>query len=380
MKRISSVELVRVTKRFGDVVAVDDLSLTIAEGEFFSLLGPSGCGKTTTLRLIGGLEHPDAGDVLINGEVVNDLPPYERNSNIVFQNYALFPHLTIEDNIAFGLRLKSRRVAEPEVKKLVAEALELVHLEGLGARRPNQLSGGQQQRVALARALVLRPKVLLLDEPLGALDRKLRKAMQIELRRIQHEVNITFIYVTHDQDEAMSMSDRVAVMRNGNFEQLGTPQEIFQTPRTRFVADFMGASNILSGRVIAVSADATQRATVRTIQIETESGLRIISRGGHDMSSGTAVDFSTRPEAVQVFPRGRDWLADNKFDATIVGKLYLGDVTELEVALDENNSISCRIQSSIDQKFGFKEGDQVSIGWNAEDCNLLSSGSDTPLS
>jgi spermidine/putrescine transport system ATP-binding protein len=380
MKRISSVELVRVTKRFGDVVAVDDLSLTIAEGEFFSLLGPSGCGKTTTLRLIGGLEQPDQGDVLIDGEVVNDLPPYERNSNIVFQNYALFPHLTIEDNIAFGLRLKSRRVAEPEVSRLVAEALELVHLEGLGARRPNQLSGGQQQRVALARALVLRPKVLLLDEPLGALDRKLRKAMQIELRRIQHDVNITFIYVTHDQDEAMSMSDRVAVMRNGNFEQLGTPQEIFQTPRTRFVADFMGASNILSGRVIAVSADATQRATVRTIQIETESGLRIISRGGHDMSSGTAVDFSTRPEAVQVFPRGRDWLADNKFDATIVGKLYLGDVTELEVALDENNSISCRIQSSIDQKFGFKEGDQVSIGWNAEDCNLLSSGSDAPLS
>jgi spermidine/putrescine transport system ATP-binding protein len=372
MKRTSGVELVRVTKRFGDVVAVDDLSLTIAEGEFFSLLGPSGCGKTTTLRLIGGLEHPDAGDVLINGEVVNDLPPYERNSNIVFQNYALFPHLTIADNIAFGLRLKSRRVAEPEVKKLVAEALELVHLEGLGARRPNQLSGGQQQRVALARALVLRPKVLLLDEPLGALDRKLRKAMQTELRRIQHEVNITFIYVTHDQDEAMSMSDRVAVMRNGNFEQLGTPQEIFQTPRTRFVADFMGASNILSGRVIAVSADAAPRASAGTIQIETESGLRVISRGDQGMSSGTAVNFSIRPEAVQVFSRDWDWMADNKFDATIVGKLYLGDVTELEVALGENNSITSRIQSSIDQKFDFKEGDQVSIGWNAEDCNLLS--------
>ncbi len=380
MKRISSVELVQVTKRYGDVVAVDDLSLTISEGEFFTLLGPSGCGKTTTLRLIGGLEHPDAGDVLINGEVVTDLPPYERNSNIVFQNYALFPHLTIEGNIAFGLRLKSRRVAEPEVKKLVAEALELVHLEGFGARRPNQLSGGQQQRVALARALVLRPKVLLLDEPLGALDRKLRKAMQIELRRIQHEVNITFIYVTHDQDEAMSMSDRVAVMRNGNFEQLGTPHEIFQTPRTRFVADFMGASNIFSGRVIAVSADAAQRASTQTIQIETESGLRVISRGGQDMSSGTAVDFSIRPEAVQVFSRDWDWMADNKFDATIVGKLYLGDVTELEVALGENNSITSRIRSSIDQKFDFKEGDQVSVGWNAEDCNLLSSGSDTPLS
>ncbi len=380
MKRVSSVELVQVTKRYGDVVAVDKLSLTISEGEFFSLLGPSGCGKTTTLRLIGGLERPDAGDVLINGEIVTDLPPYERNSNIVFQNYALFPHLTIEGNIAFGLRLKSRRVAEPEVARLVGEALELVHLEGLGARRPNQLSGGQQQRVALARALVLRPKVLLLDEPLGALDRKLRKAMQIELRRIQHEVNITFIYVTHDQDEAMSMSDRVAVMRNGIFEQLGTPREIFQTPRTRFVADFMGATNIFSGRVVAVSADAAQRASTRTIQIETESGLRVISRGGQGMSSGTAVDFSIRPEAVQVFSLDWDWRADNKFNATIVGKLYLGDVTELEVALGENNPITSRIQSSIDQKFGFKEGDQVSIGWNAEDCNLLSSGSDPPLS
>ncbi|MCH8953172.1 MAG: ABC transporter ATP-binding protein [Proteobacteria bacterium] len=377
MKRISSVELVRVSKRYGDVVAVDNLSLTIAEGEFFSLLGPSGCGKTTTLRLIGGLEQPDAGDVLIDGEVVTDLPPYERNSNIVFQNYALFPHLTIENNIAFGLRLKSRRVAEPEVARLVAEALELVHLEGYGARRPNQLSGGQQQRVALARALVLRPKVLLLDEPLGALDRKLRKAMQIELRRIQHEVNITFIYVTHDQDEAMSMSDRVAVMRNGNFEQLGTPREIFQTPRTRFVADFMGASNIFSGRVVALGAGAARGASGRTIQIETESGLRVISSDGQGRSAGAAVEFSIRPEAVQVFPRDRDWIADNKFEATIVGKLYLGDVTELEVALGDDNSISSRIQSSIDQKFGFKEGDRVSIGWNAEDCNLLSSGSDT---
>ena len=372
MKRIFSVELVQVTKRFGDVVAVDDLSLTVQEGEFFSLLGPSGCGKTTTLRLIGGLEYPDDGDILINGEVVNDQPPYERDSNIVFQNYALFPHLTVEDNIAFGLRLKSRRVAEPEVKKLVEDALQLVHLEGLGARRPNQLSGGQQQRVALARALVLRPKVLLLDEPLGALDRTLRKAMQIELRRIQHEVNITFIYVTHDQDEAMSMSDRVAVMRNGNFEQIGTPQEIFQTPRTRFVADFMGASNILSGRAIAVSAHAAQRTSTQTIQIETETGLRVISRGGHEISAGTFVSFSVRPEAVQVFPR--DWYCslDNKFYGKIIEKLYLGDVTELEVALAGIDPIRSRIQSRIDRKFDFKEDYPVLIGWNAEDCNALS--------
>ena len=372
MNRISSVELVQVTKRFGDVVAVDDLSLTIQEGEFFSLLGPSGCGKTTTLRLIGGLEDPDDGEILIGGVTVNDHPPYERNSNIVFQNYALFPHLTVKDNIAFGLRLKSRRVPEPEVEKLVEDVLQLVHLEGLGARHPNQLSGGQQQRVALARALVLRPKVLLLDEPLGALDRKLRKAMQIELRRIQHEVDITFIYVTHDQDEAMSMSDRVAVMRNGIFDQIGTPQDIFQSPRTRFVAEFMGASNIFSGRVVAVSTDAAHGALAQTIQIETETGLKVLIHGGQGISSGASVSFSIRPEAIQVFPGDSDWSADNKFDGRIVEKLYLGDVTELEVALGENRSVSSRIQSRIDQEFGFKEDAPVSIGWNAEDCNLLS--------
>ncbi len=366
MKQVPSVELVRVTKRFGDVVAVDDLSLEIQEGEFFSLLGPSGCGKTTTLRLIGGLEHPDHGEIRINGEVVNDRAPYERSSNIVFQNYALFPHLSVEDNIAFGLRLKSRRTPAPETKILVEESLRLVHLEGFGARRPNQLSGGQQQRVALARALVLRPKVLLLDEPLGALDRKLRKAMQIELRRIQHEVDITFIYVTHDQDEAMSMSDRVAVMRDGNFDQIGTPREIFQSPRTRFVADFMGASNIFSGTVVAVGT-ATQ-----TIEIETGTGLRVIGRGHRELSTGASVTFSVRPEAIEVFPRDREFSADNKFDGRIVERVYLGDVTELEVALAETDPITSRIPSRIEQKFDFKKDAPVRIGWNAEDCNLLS--------
>ena len=371
MKQVPSVELTHVTKRFGDVVAVNDLSLMIQEGEFFSLLGPSGCGKTTTLRLIGGLENPDKGEILINGEVVNDRPAFERSSNIVFQNYALFPHLTVADNIAFGLRLRSRRVPEPEIKKRVEEALRLVHLEAFGARRPDQLSGGQQQRIALTRALVLRPKVLLLDEPLGALDRKLRKAMQVELRRIQHEVDITFVYVTHDQEEAMSMSDRVAVMRDGNFEQIGTPQEIFQTPRTQFVADFMGASNIFSGKVITVTADMADRAPGQTIQIETETNLTVISRCDQKPSSGASVSFSIRPEAVQVLPKGRDPSAENIFEGRIVERVYLGDVTELEVALGENGSITCRIQSRVDQEFGFEEGAAVVIGWNAEDCNLL---------
>jgi spermidine/putrescine ABC transporter ATP-binding subunit len=363
MKQIANVELAHVVKRYGGVVAVNDLSLIIGEGEFFSLLGPSGCGKTTTLRLIGGLEKPDSGEVRISGEVVNDRPPYERSSNIVFQNYALFPHLTVHDNIAFGLRLKSRRTPESEVEKLVAEVLELVHLEDFGARRPNQLSGGQQQRIALARALVLHPNVLLLDEPLGALDRKLRKVMQIELRRIQQEVNITFVYVTHDQEEAMSMSDRVAVMRNGNFEQIGSPQEIFENPRTRFTADFMGAFNIYAGRVTSAANG--------TVQIETETGFSVISRNDRNLTCGAAISFSIRPEAVQVFPGNREWQADNKFDGRITGKVYLGDVTELEMRLAEKDSIVSRVQSRFDQTFGFKEGDPVSIGWNAEDCNLL---------
>jgi len=371
-KQDASVELVHVVKRYDDVVAVNDLSLIIGEGEFFSLLGPSGCGKTTTLRLIGGLETPDSGDIFISEEKVNDRPPYERSSNIVFQNYALFPHMTVKDNIAFGLRLKSRRTPEPEVEKMVAEALELVHLGDFGARRPDQLSGGQQQRVALARALILRPRVLLLDEPLGALDRQLRKTMQIELRRIQQEVDITFVYVTHDQEEAMSMSDRVAVMRNGNFEQIGSPQEIFESPRTRFTADFMGASNIYSGRVTAVVGAAVDRAPAGTAQIDTESGIAVISHNNRELSSGAATSFSIRPETVQIFPRNWEWQADNKFDGKIIGKLYLGDVTELEVNLAEKDSIVCRVGSRIDQDFGFKEGDPVSIGWNAEDCNLLS--------
>ena len=228
-------------------LAVHDLTLTIYQGEFFALLGPSGCGKTTTLRLIGGLETPDSGEIRIGGAVVNDQPPYARRVNIVFQHYALFPHLTVQDNVAFGLRVQGRRLPEAEVTRRVKAVLDLVQLAGLETRRPHQLSGGQQQRVALARALVLQPHVLLLDEPLGALDRQLRKAMQTELRRIQREVGMTFLYVTHDQDEALSMSDRMAVMRQGAIEQLGTPQDIFQTPRTQIRGGVYGGSEYFHG-------------------------------------------------------------------------------------------------------------------------------------
>jgi len=241
------VRLERVTKDFGETVAVDDLSLDIAEGEFFSLLGPSGCGKTTTLRMIGGFEEPTRGTIYLGGRDVTDLPPYKRNVNTVFQSYALFPHLNVFENVAFGLR--RTKVQDGDIKTRVGEALRLVDLEGFEKRRPGQMSGGQQQRVALARALVNAPKVLLLDEPLGALDLKLRKQMQLELKRIQQEVGITFIYVTHDQEEAMTMSDRLAVMRLGKIEQIGPPEDVYENPTTQFVAAFLGASNLLEGEL-----------------------------------------------------------------------------------------------------------------------------------
>ncbi len=234
-----AVHLADVTKSFGDFTAVDRINLDVQDGEFFSLLGPSGCGKTTTLRMIGGFEVPTSGLIELHGQDVTWLPPYKRNVNTVFQSYALFPHLTIEENVAFGLRRKGG-IAKDEISKRVAEVLALVELKGFEKRKPSQISGGQAQRVALARALVNKPAVLLLDEPLGALDLKLRKQMQVELKRIQQEVGITFIYVTHDQEEAMTMSDRIAVMNRGHYEQLGDPESLYERPTTRFVAGFLG--------------------------------------------------------------------------------------------------------------------------------------------
>ena len=241
------VKLVDVVKQFGDAVVVDHIDLEVRAGEFFSLLGPSGCGKTTTLRMIGGFEAPTSGVIELQGQDVTWLPPYKRNVNTVFQNYALFPHLTIYENVAFGLRRKG--VKDAEVKSRVTDMLRLVELSGFETRKPTQISGGQAQRVALARALINKPAVLLLDEPLGALDLKLRKQMQVELKRIQQEVGITFIYVTHDQEEAMTMSDRIAVMNKGRYEQLGEPEVLYERPMTRFVAGFLGVSNLLPGAV-----------------------------------------------------------------------------------------------------------------------------------
>ncbi|MGH2951654.1 MAG: ABC transporter ATP-binding protein, partial [Solirubrobacterales bacterium] len=264
-----SVRLQDVTKAFGDLIAVDDLELDIASGEFFTLLGPSGCGKTTTLRMVAGFEEPTSGEVLIDGQDVADLPAHRRPTNTVFQSYALFPHLSVGENVAFGLRRK--KVAKEEIRGRVEAELERVGLAGEINRRPSQLSGGQQQRVALARALVNLPKVLLLDEPLGALDLKLRKGLLLELKRIQREVGITFVYVTHDQEEALTMSDRIAVMNRGAVEQIGVPEAVYERPETTFVAGFIGVSNLMPGTVASVNGDR--------IQVRLESGVDVEAHG-----------------------------------------------------------------------------------------------------
>ncbi len=260
-----AVRLEGVVKRFGDVVAVAGVDLEVREGEFFSMLGPSGSGKTTCLRMIAGFEHPDEGRIVLGGADVSRLAPYARNVNTVFQDYALFPHMNVRDNVGYGLRI--RKVPKPQRADLVTQALDMVRLAEFGDRKPGQLSGGQRQRVALARALILRPKVLLLDEPLGALDLKLRQEMQIELKEIQQEVGLTFIYVTHDQDEALTMSDRMAVFSHGRIEQVGTPAEVYERPATGFVAGFVGVSNVLEGQVAAEIAGSPQAFTVRPEKI-----------------------------------------------------------------------------------------------------------------
>jgi spermidine/putrescine transport system ATP-binding protein len=290
------VRLDRVTKRFGEVVAVDDLTLEIDRGTFFSLLGPSGCGKTTTLRMIGGFEEPSEGRIHLRGADVTGQPPYRRKVNTVFQSYALFPHLDVFENVAFGLRRRS--VDKRDIPRAVEESLRLVDLVGFNRRRPSQLSGGQQQRVALARALVNWPDVLLLDEPLGALDLKLRKQMQLELKRIQNEIGITFLYVTHDQEEALTMSDRLAVMRQGRIEQIGGPEDVYERPTTEFVAGFLGASNLLGGEVVE-RGDELARIRVEGGGIVAVPAERLPSDGG-------AIKLGVRPEKIRLRSAGGD--------------------------------------------------------------------------
>jgi spermidine/putrescine transport system ATP-binding protein len=319
LPQTADVRLDHITKRFHETVAVDDLSLEIERGEFFSMLGPSGCGKTTTLRMIGGFEEASEGTIYLGDADVTGLPPFKRDVNTVFQNYALFPHLTVFENVAFGLR--RRKVADAEITTKVKAMLELVELPGYEKRKPSQLSGGQQQRVALARALINHPRVLLLDEPLGALDLKLRKQMQIELKRIQSEVGITFIYVTHDQEEAMTMSDRIAVMRAGRIEQLGNPEQLYERPQTAFVAGFLGVSNLLEGEVAGRDGDL--------VTVRMPDGALLRAPGGGVASSGP-VRIGVRPEKLRVDPGadagGSDGL--NVLTGIVLDSSYIGVSTQ----------------------------------------------------
>ncbi len=357
----ATVEFRHVTKRFGDILALQDISLCLENGEFFSVIGPSGCGKTTLLKLIGGLLTPDAGEILIDGKVVNDIPSYRRSSNIVFQNYALFPHLNVFENVAFGLRLQMTGATASELRHKADKALGVVRLEDFGDRMPGQLSGGQQQRVAVARALVLRPKVIMLDEPLAALDRKLRKEMQAELRRIHQEVGITFVYVTHDHEVAMSMSDRLAVMDHGIIEQVGDPDTIYHRPQTRFVAEFMGASNIFEGEI----AEQTDGARA----LRTASGLTIDV--DIDPSSGKTMCLSLRPELIDVYTPDLGIPHQNQYQGEIVSRIFLGNAVEYVVRLETDDIILSRVPSRQLRQSAYKPGDRVTAGWNRDCCNEL---------
>ena len=352
------VVLEHVAKRFGEFVAVHDVDFAIARGEFFAMLGPSGCGKTTTLRMIAGFEVPTAGAIRLEGKDVSRAPPYRRNVNTVFQQYALFPHMSVWDNVAFGPR--SRKVAEPEINKRVGELLEIVRLEGLAQRRPVQLSGGQQQRVALARALVNFPSALLLDEPLGALDLKLRQAMQIELKRIQREVGITFVFVTHDQEEALTMSDRIAVMNDGWVEQIGRPEEIYHHPETVFVAGFIGQANLWRTRVEAMEADS---ADVMLGERRVTAAL-----SGMSVRPGDAVTLMVRPERVRVsLTEPADGLV--AVPCTVVDYVFQGPVVRFALTTAGTEVVA---HVGADERLPLlRPGDTVWASWDRDAALLL---------
>jgi spermidine/putrescine transport system ATP-binding protein len=354
-----AVELKAVSKHFGPVVAVDTVSLSIGDGEFFSLLGPSGCGKTTTLRLIAGFELPTEGDVYIDGQLQGETPPYRRPVNTVFQNYALFPHMTVFQNVAFGLEMQ--KVPKEEIRQRVLAALEMVQLPGMENRKPDQLSGGQQQRIALARALVNRPKVLLLDEPLGALDLKLRKAMQLELKALQHRVGITFIYVTHDQEEALTMSERIAVMHKGRVLQMGPPEEIYEQPADRFVADFIGETNFLEGRVSEVRAGE--------VTVLVDSALEVPVPATANVVGGQQTTLAIRPEKISLHASPHDPPA---LPGRIEEVIYIGTDTRYLVRLTEQTMVMVREQNlGAGDVVRFHTGEPVYVSWASGCARLL---------
>ncbi len=353
-----SVELREVSKRFGEFTAVDQLSLAIREGEFFTMLGPSGCGKTTTLRMVAGFEEASDGVVLIDGANVAGLPPYKRPTNTVFQSYALFPHLSVQENVSFGLKRKG--VEKSEAARRVEQELERVGLAGEANRRPAQLSGGQQQRVALARALVNLPKVLLLDEPLGALDLKLRKGLQVQLKRIQREVGITFIYVTHDQEEALTMSDRIAVMNHGRIEQVGDPEQIYDKPATDFVAGFIGVSNLMPGTVRESGANG---------EVELDTGVTVKTRV-EGFSAGERCQAVVRPEKLAI---GEGSRGDPSVEGLVESSLYLGTSTQLIVKLPGEVRMTVLVPNADEaerQKLP-GGGARVKLSWATEHMHLV---------
>ena len=355
----SAISLEGVSKQFGTFEAVRGADFPIADGEFFTMLGPSGCGKTTTLRMIAGFEQPTSGRIRLRGVDVTDVAPNRRNVNMVFQHYALFPHMTVYDNVAFGLKLK--KVPKAEERRRVGEILEIVALSGMEKRRPGQLSGGQQQRVALARALVNDPAALLLDEPLGALDVKLRRALQLELKRVQHETGTTFVYVTHDQEEALAMSNRIAVMNEGVVDQIGSPREIYEQPATPFVADFVGSLNALEVEVAEIVGDHC---------IARFDAGRIVAVAA-GATTGSRVRVAVRPERVRIAPRGAGDVSDSGswLAGTVAEIVYLGMLTQYHVTTAAGHVVSHRMND--DDAPRVELGSLVVVAWAAEDTSVL---------
>ncbi len=360
----AAISAQRVTKVFGDgknkVLALDDVSLTIEGNEFFTLLGPSGCGKTTLLRLIAGFDQPTSGAIMLRGEEISHLPPNQRSVNTVFQNYALFPHMTVAKNISFGLEMLGK--SNDFIKKTVGDMLALVKMEALRDRRTDQLSGGQQQRVALARALAPRPQVLLLDEPLSALDYKLRKEMQIELKQLQHDTGITFIFVTHDQEEALTMSDRIAVMHAGRILQVGPPRQIYNQPSERFVADFIGKSNFLSADVLAVDG--------RRARLKLSSGREVSAAIPDGIIPDGSVTVVVRPEYTQIFPRSND---AGDLQGVLENIVYLGTDTHYHIRLPDESMFVTRSQNQCKVTEAFRAGQSVSVVFKPESVQMLRS-------
>jgi len=348
------LELINVSKLFGDVKAVDTVSLGIEHGEFLTLLGPSGSGKTTTLNMIAGFEIPSRGDILLENEDITTVAPNNRGIGMVFQNYALFPHMTVADNIAFPLKM--RKIPGAEIRQSIREALNLVKLPGFEGRYPHQLSGGQQQRIALARALVFKPKILLMDEPLGALDKKLRDHMRLEIKHLQESLDITVIYVTHDQEEALTMSDRIAIMNDGKIIQLDTPVQLYESPASLFVADFIGESNFLDGKVAEAKGDA--------IAVVTGEGLKVWVKKMGQLDSGEAVSVAVRPEKIQILSNETADRKDiiNRFTGRIEEIVYVGEARIYRINLASGALVDVKVQSGPDSKH-YKIGGDITIGW-----------------